>query len=321
MSRTVLLRHRAHPLRRPRDRQPARLSLVRRRPRRARQADGATTCASRCATGTRSVGRASTCSAARPSTARGSAPATRWQLARAQGRGRVRVLRQARRAVLHLPRSRRRAGRRDAGGDQRALDRIVERLAGAHGSAPACSCCGARPICSAIRATPPARRPIPDPEVFAYAAAQVKQAMDVTHRLGGANYVLWGGREGYDTLLNTDLRRERAQLGRFMQLVVEHKHEDRLPRHAAHRAQADGADQAPVRPRRRRRARLPARSSASSARSSSTSRPTTPRSPATASSTSSPTRSPTISSAASTPTAAIRRTAGTPTSFPTAPTS
>ncbi len=64
----------------------------------------------------------------------------------------------------------------------------------------------------------------PDPEVFAYAAAQVKQALEVTHRLGGANYVLWGGREGYDTLLNTDLRRETAQLGRFMQLVVEHKH-------------------------------------------------------------------------------------------------
>ncbi|MGH7786650.1 MAG: xylose isomerase [Candidatus Binatia bacterium] len=64
----------------------------------------------------------------------------------------------------------------------------------------------------------------PDPQVFAYAAAQVKQAMDVTRRLGGANYVLWGGREGYDTLLNTDLRRERAQLGRFMHLVVDYKH-------------------------------------------------------------------------------------------------
>jgi len=64
----------------------------------------------------------------------------------------------------------------------------------------------------------------PDPEVFACAAAQVEQAMEATHRLGGANYVLWGGREGYDTLLNTDMRREVAQLGRFMQLVVEHKH-------------------------------------------------------------------------------------------------
>jgi xylose isomerase len=64
----------------------------------------------------------------------------------------------------------------------------------------------------------------PDPEVFAHAAAQVAKALEVTHALGGANYVLWGGREGYDTLLNTDLRRESEQLGRFMRLVVEHKH-------------------------------------------------------------------------------------------------
>lgn len=64
----------------------------------------------------------------------------------------------------------------------------------------------------------------PDPEVFSYAAAQVFNAMNATKKLGGENYVLWGGREGYETLLNTDLKRERAQLGRFMQMVVEHKH-------------------------------------------------------------------------------------------------
>ena len=64
----------------------------------------------------------------------------------------------------------------------------------------------------------------PDPEVFAYAAAQVKNVLELTHELGGENYVLWGGREGYETLLNTDLKRELAQLGRFMNLVVEHKH-------------------------------------------------------------------------------------------------
>jgi xylose isomerase len=63
----------------------------------------------------------------------------------------------------------------------------------------------------------------PDPEVFAYAAAQVKLMLEVTHRLGGANYVLWGGREGYETLLNTDLAREEAQLARFLHLVAEHK--------------------------------------------------------------------------------------------------
>ena len=64
----------------------------------------------------------------------------------------------------------------------------------------------------------------PDPDVFAYAAAQVANMLAVTKRLGGANYVLWGGREGYDTLLNTDLRRESDQLARFLHLVVEEKH-------------------------------------------------------------------------------------------------
>jgi len=64
----------------------------------------------------------------------------------------------------------------------------------------------------------------PDPEVFAYAAAQVKLMLETTHRLRGANYVLWGGREGYETLLNTDLAREEAQLARFLTLVAEHKH-------------------------------------------------------------------------------------------------
>ncbi|MEP7294644.1 MAG: xylose isomerase [Burkholderiales bacterium] len=64
----------------------------------------------------------------------------------------------------------------------------------------------------------------PNPEVFALAALQVKEAMEATLKLGGENYVLWGGREGYETLLNTDLKQELAQLGRFMQMVVEHKH-------------------------------------------------------------------------------------------------
>ena len=63
----------------------------------------------------------------------------------------------------------------------------------------------------------------PNPDVFAYAAAQVKHALEATHRLGGANYVLWGGREGYETLLNTDLKREQDQLARFLHLVADHK--------------------------------------------------------------------------------------------------
>ncbi|TNE65834.1 MAG: xylose isomerase [Alphaproteobacteria bacterium] len=64
----------------------------------------------------------------------------------------------------------------------------------------------------------------PNPEVFAFAAAQVRQCIEATKRLGGENYVLWGGREGYDTLLNTDMARELDQMGRFLSMVVEHKH-------------------------------------------------------------------------------------------------
>jgi xylose isomerase len=64
----------------------------------------------------------------------------------------------------------------------------------------------------------------PDPDVFRFAATQVRHCLEATHRLGGSNYVLWGGREGYDCLLNTDLKQEKAQFGRFLQMVVEHKH-------------------------------------------------------------------------------------------------
>ncbi|MGU3575292.1 xylose isomerase [Brucellaceae bacterium C25G] len=64
----------------------------------------------------------------------------------------------------------------------------------------------------------------PDPEIFAYAAATVKHCMDVTQKLNGENYVLWGGREGYETLLNTDLSHELDQMGRFLSLVVDYKH-------------------------------------------------------------------------------------------------
>jgi xylose isomerase len=64
----------------------------------------------------------------------------------------------------------------------------------------------------------------PDPDVFAYCAAQVKHCLDVTHGLGGENYVMWGGREGYETLLNTNIGQELRQAGRFLSLVVEYKH-------------------------------------------------------------------------------------------------
>jgi xylose isomerase len=62
----------------------------------------------------------------------------------------------------------------------------------------------------------------PDPYVFAYAAGQVRTMLEITHELGGANYVLWGGREGYETLLNTNLKQEQDQAARFLSLVVEH---------------------------------------------------------------------------------------------------
>ncbi len=64
----------------------------------------------------------------------------------------------------------------------------------------------------------------PNPEVYAWAASQVRDALEATHRLGGANYVLWGGREGYDTIINTEIGIEQQNFGRFLSLVVDHKH-------------------------------------------------------------------------------------------------
>lgn len=64
----------------------------------------------------------------------------------------------------------------------------------------------------------------PDPDVFAFSAATIKTCMDATIKLGGENYVLWGGREGYETLLNTDMGRERHQAGRMLQMVVDYKY-------------------------------------------------------------------------------------------------
>ena len=63
----------------------------------------------------------------------------------------------------------------------------------------------------------------PNAHVMAHAAAQVKHAIDATHELGGENYVFWGGREGYETLLNTDLKREREQMARFLHMAVDYK--------------------------------------------------------------------------------------------------
>src|SRR5687767_7254429 len=62
----------------------------------------------------------------------------------------------------------------------------------------------------------------PNAEVFAYAAAQVKKALEVTKELGGENYVFWGGREGYSTLYNTDMKREHDHLAKFFQMAVDY---------------------------------------------------------------------------------------------------
>ncbi|KAG1647968.1 Xylose isomerase [Nymphon striatum] len=64
----------------------------------------------------------------------------------------------------------------------------------------------------------------PDPDVFAFAAATVKSCLDATYKLGGENYVLWGGREGYETLLNTDMAAELDHMGRFLNMVVDYKY-------------------------------------------------------------------------------------------------
>ena len=129
----------------------------------------------------------------------------------------------------------------------------------------------------------------PDPEVFAYAAAQVKVMLEATHRLGGANYVLWGGREGYETLLNTDLAREEAQFARFLTLVAEHKHRSastaRCSSSRSRRSRPSTSTTTTARP-----STASSSATASRANTGSTSRRTTPPSPATASTTRSPTR-------------------------------
>jgi xylose isomerase len=65
----------------------------------------------------------------------------------------------------------------------------------------------------------------PEPKVFSYAAAQVKKALEVTKELGGQNYVFWGGREGYETLLNTDMKMEQENMAKFMHMAVDYAKE------------------------------------------------------------------------------------------------
>ncbi len=90
----------------------------------------------------------------------------------------------------------------------------------------------------------------PNADVFAYAAAQVKKALEVTKELGGAGYIFWGGREGYQNLYNTDMKRELDHLAKFMHMAVDYAKKIGFNGPVLLRAQAEGADQAPVRLRR-----------------------------------------------------------------------
>ena len=63
----------------------------------------------------------------------------------------------------------------------------------------------------------------PNAHSFAFAAAKVKKCMEITHKLGGVNYVFWGGREGYQTILNTDVKRELDHMAAFFKMAIEHK--------------------------------------------------------------------------------------------------
>jgi xylose isomerase len=158
----------------------------------------------------------------------------------------------------------------------------------------------------------------PNPDVFAFAATQVRHALDATQRLGGENYVLWGGREGYETLLNTDLKRERDQFARFLSMVVEHSHkigfkgtlliEPKPQEPTKHQYDYDV----------RKPCTASSRNTACRTRFASTSRPITQRSRDTRFITRLPRHLRSASSAASTRIAATRKTAGIRTSFRTA---
>ena len=86
----------------------------------------------------------------------------------------------------------------------------------------------------------------PDFRVVTHAAAQVKAAIDATVELAGENYVFWGGREGYFSLLNTDMKRELDHLATFLRKARDYGAFQRLRRYFSNRAEADGADEAPV---------------------------------------------------------------------------
>ena len=87
----------------------------------------------------------------------------------------------------------------------------------------------------------------PDFPVVAYAASQVKRTLDATIELGGENYVFWGGREGYMSLLNTDMKREKEHLAQFLSMARDYGAEERIFRSISDRAKTDGTLQTSIR--------------------------------------------------------------------------
>jgi len=85
----------------------------------------------------------------------------------------------------------------------------------------------------------------PNADVFAFAAAQVKKALEITAELGGEGYVFWGGREGYETLLNTDMGLEIDNLARFLSMAVEYADKIGFKRFL-HRAETKRAHKASI---------------------------------------------------------------------------
>ncbi|MGH9332910.1 MAG: xylose isomerase [Vicinamibacteria bacterium] len=110
---------------------------------------------------------------------------------------------------------------RDIASDRESLPRLVQKAASLQRESGVKLLWGTANLFSHPRYTHGAATN-PDPLVFAHAASQVRRALEATVELGGSAYVFWGGREGYTTLLNTDLKQEREQMASFLHLASDH---------------------------------------------------------------------------------------------------
>ena len=139
------------------------------------------------------------------------------------GARRLRIHREARRAVLRVPRPRRRPRRSNAlARANKNLDAVVKVLKEEQQRTGIKLLWGTANLFTNPRYMHGAATS-PNADVFAYAAAQVKKALEVTQELGGEGYTFWGGREGYSTLWNTDMKRELDHLAKFLHMAVDYK--------------------------------------------------------------------------------------------------